>query len=377
MQNGRTTHHPKATRLQEMGAASSANLESNPAIVLRQTIPAGQFLIDGTWRDARDGATMVTSDPTTEETITTVARASPADVEDAIDAAHLAFESGVWSQMPTEQRAQILFKIADLIQEREQDFALREAMDMGVPYHDFRAVVIPHCVGLFRFFGGLCMTAMNGSYRDSYEPNILPDVLTAVEAAPLLCAGVTTFNALRNSGATPGDTVAIHGIGGLGHLGIQFARQFGFTVVAIGRGQDKEPLARKLGAHRYLDTDSDDAAQALAAMGGAKVILATAPSGKAIAGLIDGLAFDGKLVIVAVSSEPIAVTSVQILSGRPITGWFSGTSIDSQDTLNLASTTGVRPMIETFPLERVNEAYEQMMSGRARFRAVLAMETGN
>ena len=202
----------------------------------------------------------------------------------------------------------------------------------------------------------------------------VPDVLTAAEAAPLLCAGVTTFNALRNSGATPGDTVAIHGVGGLGHLGIQFARQFGFTVIAIGRGSDKEPLARKLGAHRYLDTDCEDAAQALAAMGGAKVILATAPSGNAIAGLVDGLAFDGKLVIVAVSSEPISVTSVQLLSGRSITGWSSGSSIDSQDTLNLASTTGVRPMIETFSLERVNEAYERMMSGRARFRAVLTME---
>jgi aldehyde dehydrogenase (NAD+) len=193
-----------------MGTASSANLESKPAIVQRQSIPVGQLLIDGTWHDARDGATMVTSDPTTEEIITTVARASPADVEDAIDAAHLAFESGVWSQMPTEQRAQILFKIADLIQEREQDFALREAMDMGVPYHDFRAVVIPHCVGLFRFFGGLCMTAMNGSYRDSYEPNIriltrreplgvvaaitpfnMPLALTCSKVAPALAAGNT------------------------------------------------------------------------------------------------------------------------------------------------------------------------------------------
>jgi aldehyde dehydrogenase (NAD+) len=151
----------------------------------------GQLLIDGEWRHARDGATMVTTDPTTEDVITTVAMASPADVEDAIDAAHGAFESGVWSRMQTEQRARVLFKIADLIQEREEDFALREAMDMGVPYHDFRALVIPHCVGLFRFFGGLCMTAMNGGYRDSYESTIR--ILTRREPLGVVAA-ITPFN---------------------------------------------------------------------------------------------------------------------------------------------------------------------------------------
>lgn len=202
----------------------------------------------------------------------------------------------------------------------------------------------------------------------------IPDLLTSIEAAPLLCAGVTTFNALRNCGAGPGDTVAIHGIGGLGHLAIQFARQFGFRVVAIGRGQDKAELAGTLGAHRYLDTDRENAASALTDIGGAKAILATAPSGKAIASLIDGLAFDGKMVLIAVSPDSIAMTSIQLITGRSIAGWPSGTSIDSQDALKFAATTGVRPMVETFPLARVSEAYEQMMSGRARFRAVLTME---
>jgi D-arabinose 1-dehydrogenase-like Zn-dependent alcohol dehydrogenase len=202
----------------------------------------------------------------------------------------------------------------------------------------------------------------------------IPDSLTSVDAAPLLCAGVTTFNALRHCGAGPGAVVAIHGIGGLGHLAIQFARQFGFTVVAIGRGQNKRELAGTLGAHRYLDTDRENAANALTEIGGAKAILATAPSGKAIASLIDGMAFDGTLVLIAISPEPIEMTSMQLITGRSIAGWPSGTSIDSQDALKFAAATGVRPMIETFPLARVSEAYEQMISGRARFRAVLTME---
>jgi D-arabinose 1-dehydrogenase-like Zn-dependent alcohol dehydrogenase len=200
----------------------------------------------------------------------------------------------------------------------------------------------------------------------------IPGELAPEEAAPLMCAGVTTFNALRNSGARPGDLVAIQGIGGLGHLGIQFASKFGFETVAIGRGEDKRNLALKLGARTYLDARSLDVAKELAALGGARVVLATAPDGKAMGSLIDGLGVDGKLLIVGASFEPFAVSSVQLLMARKsVMGWPSGTSIDSEDTLRFAAANGVRPMIETFPLERAVDAYERMMSGKVRFRSVL------
>jgi D-arabinose 1-dehydrogenase-like Zn-dependent alcohol dehydrogenase len=202
----------------------------------------------------------------------------------------------------------------------------------------------------------------------------IPDELAPEEAAPLMCAGVTTFNALRNSGAQPGDLVAIQGIGGLGHLGIQFASKFGFETVAIGRGLDKKSLALKLGARTYIDALSQDSAKELSGLGGARVILATAPDGKAMGGLIDGLGADGKLLIVGVSAEPFAVSSLQLISLRKsIAGWPSGTSIDSEDTLRFAAANGVRPMIETFPLQRAADAYEHMISGKVRFRAVLKM----
>jgi D-arabinose 1-dehydrogenase-like Zn-dependent alcohol dehydrogenase len=200
----------------------------------------------------------------------------------------------------------------------------------------------------------------------------IPDGLTPEEAAPLMCAGITTFNALRHSGAAPGDLVAIQGIGGLGHLGVQFASKFGFDTVAIGRGADKKNLAMKLGARTYIDVGSENVAKELQARGGAKVILATAPDGKAMGSLIDGLGVDGKLVIVGASTEPFAVSSFQLLMARKsITGWPSGTAKDSEDTLRFAAATGVRPMIETFPLERATEGYEHMMSGKVRFRSVL------
>jgi D-arabinose 1-dehydrogenase-like Zn-dependent alcohol dehydrogenase len=202
----------------------------------------------------------------------------------------------------------------------------------------------------------------------------IPDDLTPEDAAPLMCAGITTFNALRNSGARPGDLVAIQGIGGLGHLGVQFASKFGFETVAIGRGEDKQELARKLGARTYIDTKSQDPARQLNAMGGAKVILATAPDGKAMGTLIDGLGVNGKLMVIGASTEPFAVSSVQLLLARKsIMGWPSGTAIDIEDTLKFAAATGVRPMIETFPLERASDGYDRMMSGRVRFRAVLKM----
>jgi D-arabinose 1-dehydrogenase-like Zn-dependent alcohol dehydrogenase len=200
----------------------------------------------------------------------------------------------------------------------------------------------------------------------------IPDALTPEEAAPLMCAGITTFNALRKSGARSGDLVAIQGIGGLGHLGVQFASKFGFETVAIGRGQEKRELAMKLGARTYLDTGSQDVAKELTAMGGARVILATAPDGKAMGSLVDGLGVDGKLVLVGASYEPFALTSVQLLMARKsVTGWPSGTSIDSEDTLRFAAAEGIRPMIETFPLERAEQAFERMMSGKVRFRSVL------
>jgi len=202
----------------------------------------------------------------------------------------------------------------------------------------------------------------------------MPDDLPAAEAAPLMCAGITVYNSLRNAGARSGDLVAVQGIGGLGHLGIQYARQMGFRTVAIGRGKDKEPLARKLGAHEYVDTNSGPPAEALQKLGGARLILATAPDSKSISALIDGVVAGGKLLVVGAGFEPLTVTPLQLISGRKaIQGWPSGTAKDSEDTLQFSSLTGVRPMIQRYPLEKVAEAYDQMISGRARFRVVLTM----
>jgi D-arabinose 1-dehydrogenase-like Zn-dependent alcohol dehydrogenase len=202
----------------------------------------------------------------------------------------------------------------------------------------------------------------------------IPEALSDTEAAPLLCAGITTFNALRHSGAMPGDLVAVQGIGGLGHLGVQFAKKFGYTVAAIGRGTENARLAEKLGASVYIDSRSTNAAEALQKMGGAQVILATAPSSKAMSELIDGLGPNGKLMVVGVSPDPIEVTPVQLISrSRTIEGWAAGTPTDSEDTMRFAELTGVRPMIETYPLEMAAEAYGRMISGNAQFRVVLTM----
>ena len=202
----------------------------------------------------------------------------------------------------------------------------------------------------------------------------IPDDLSAEEAAPLLCAGITVYNPLRNSGAKPGDLVAVQGIGGLGHLGIQCARRMGFRTVAIGRGGDKEPLARKLGAHEYIDTSAGAPAEAIQKLGGARVILTTAPDAKSISALVDGLAPGGKLVIVGVAPEPLSISPLQIiLARRSIQGWPSGTAKDSEDTLQFSALTGVRPMIERYPLTEAAVAYDQMISGRARFRVVLTV----
>jgi D-arabinose 1-dehydrogenase-like Zn-dependent alcohol dehydrogenase len=202
----------------------------------------------------------------------------------------------------------------------------------------------------------------------------LPESLTDVEAAPLLCAGITTYNALRHSGALPGDLVAVQGIGGLGHLGIQFASRFGYKVAAIGRGPGTEVLAKKLGASVYIDSKATNAAEALQNLGGARVILATAPNSRAMSELVDGLGPNGKLMVVGAAFDPIEVSPVQLISGsRSLQGWASGTPADSEDTLRFAELTGVRAMIETYPLEQAAEAYARMLSGRAEFRVVLTM----
>jgi D-arabinose 1-dehydrogenase-like Zn-dependent alcohol dehydrogenase len=199
----------------------------------------------------------------------------------------------------------------------------------------------------------------------------LPDGLSAVEAAPLMCAGITTFNALRNSGARPGEVVAVLGIGGLGHLGVQFAAKMGFQTVAIARGKDKEPLAKKLGARHYIDSQAQDPAAELLKLGGAKVILGTVTSGEAMSAVQGGLAVNGTLMVIG-AAESLQASPLLLLSGRrSIKGWYSGTSIDSEDTLSFSLLTGVRSMNEVFPLERVTEAYERMLSGKAQFRAVL------
>jgi D-arabinose 1-dehydrogenase-like Zn-dependent alcohol dehydrogenase len=202
----------------------------------------------------------------------------------------------------------------------------------------------------------------------------IPECLSDTEAAPLLCAGITTFNALRHSGAMPGDLVAVLGIGGLGHLGIQFANKFGYKVAAIGRGTENATLAKKLGAGVYIDNKVTNAAEELQKLGGAQVILATAPSSKAMSELIDGLGPNGKLMVVGATFDPIEVTPIQLISGsRTIQGWNTGTPIEAEDTLHFAELTGVRPMIETYPLEKAGEAYARMMSGSAQFRVVLTM----
>jgi D-arabinose 1-dehydrogenase-like Zn-dependent alcohol dehydrogenase len=202
----------------------------------------------------------------------------------------------------------------------------------------------------------------------------IPASLGPAEAGPLLCAGITTFNALRHSGALPSDLVAVQGIGGLGHLGIQFANKFGYKVAAVGRGPQNAALARKLGAHVYIDSKATNAAEELQKLGGARVILATAPDSKSMSELAGGLGLNGTLVVVGAGQGPIEVSPIQLLFGRKsVKGWSSGIPTDSEDTLRFAEMTGVRPMIEKYPLEKASEAYARMMSGKAEFRVVLTM----
>ncbi|HXZ25124.1 MAG TPA: alcohol dehydrogenase [Nitrospiria bacterium] len=225
----------------------------------------------------------------------------------------------------------------------------------------------------------ICGISYDGGYQEYMLAPLdalarFPESLDAAEAAPLMCAGITTFNALRHSGAFPGDLVAVQGIGGLGHLGIQFASKCGYRVAAIGRGGAVAGLAKKLGSEVYIDSNATDPAEALRKLGGARVILATAPSGKAMSSLVGGLGANGTLLVVGAPADPIEVAAIQLIFGRKrIQGWAAGTPVDSEDTLRFAERTGVRPMIETYPLARASDGFARMMSGKAEFRVVLAM----
>jgi len=206
----------------------------------------------------------------------------------------------------------------------------------------------------------------------------IPDELSSVDAAPLLCAGVTTYNALRNPGLRGGDLVAVQGIGGLGHLGVQFARHMGFHTVAIGRGADKEKLAKELGAQIYIDTVAEDAVAALQRMGGAQAILATGTSGEAMGRLVPGLAAHGKFIVVGVPQDAIQLNAFPLVfGGRSVHGSLTGTPIDAEDTLNFSVLENIRPMIEAVPLEQAADAYGRMMQGKARFRIVLVTSAGS
>jgi D-arabinose 1-dehydrogenase-like Zn-dependent alcohol dehydrogenase len=225
----------------------------------------------------------------------------------------------------------------------------------------------------------VCGIHYDGGYQEYMVAPVealaqMPESFDAAEAAPLMCAGITTFNALRHSGALPGDLVGVQGIGGLGHLGIQFAQKFGYRVAAIGRGPENAALAKKLGAHIYIDSAATNAAAELQKLGGARVILATAPSSKAMSSLVDGLGANGRLMVVGATMDPIEATPAQLIFGNhSLQGWASGIPTDSEDTLRFAEMTGVRAMIERYPLAKAAEAYTRMMSGKAEFRVVLTM----
>lgn len=258
--------------------------------------------------------------------------------------------------------------------------AWKEGQRVGVGWHGGHCFVCEQCRrGDFAMCVNRKVTGIDfdGGYAEyliapSAALALIPEELPAEEAGPFMCAGVTVYNALRNSGARGGDVVAVHGIGGLGHLGVQYARQMGFQTVAIGRGTDKELLAKKLGAHHYIDSGVGDAAAELQKLGGARVILATAPNASAISELVDGLSVDGKLLVPAAPAEPLKVNVMPLIMGRrSVAGFYSGTARDSQDTLEFSLLSGVHPMIEKYPLDRVAEAYEQMHSGKVRFRVVL------
>jgi len=260
--------------------------------------------------------------------------------------------------------------------------AWKKGQRVGVGWHGGQDNTCRECRrGDFRNCQNLkvCGISYDGGYQQYMVAPVealaaIPESLKDVDAAPLLCAGITTYNALRHSGALPGDLVAVQGIGGLGHLGIQFANKFGYKVAAVGRGPENAALATKLGASLYIDSQATNAAEELQKLGGAQVILATAPNSKAMSQLIDGLAPNGELMVIGAAFDPIEVMPIQLISGsKTIQGWAAGTPADSEDTMRFAELSGVRPMIETYPLERAAEAYARMMSGKAEFRVVLTL----
>ena len=290
-------------------------------------------------------------------------------------------KEGIWPgieypRVPGHEIAGLIDELGDGVS------AWRKGQRVGVGWHGGQDNTCRECRrGDFRNCHNVKITGISydGGYQQYMVAPIealasIPDSLNHIEAAPLLCAGITTFNALRHSGALPGDLVAVEGIGGLGHLGIQFAQKFGYKVAAVGRGPENASLAKKLGASVYIDSKATNAAKELQKLGGARVILATAPSSKAMSELIDGLGPNGELMVVGASPDAIEVTPSQLIFGsRTIQGWASGTPADSEDTLRFAELSGVRAMIETYPLEKAGEAYARMMSGKAQFRVVLTM----
>jgi len=255
---------------------------------------------------------------------------------------------------------------------------------VGVGWHGGNCGYCDHCRRSEFFACEVALLTTGISFDGGYAEYLVapaealahvPDELSAIDGAPLMCAGVTTFNALRNSGARGGDVVAVLGIGGLGHLGVQFSTKMGFTTVAIARGKDKEPLAKKLGAIHYIDSREKNPAAELNKLGGANVVIATVTNADAMTAVLGGLAPNGVLMVIG-AAGPLSVDPILLISGcRSVKGWYSGTAIDSQDTLKFSALAGVRSMNEIFPLEKAAEAYERMMSGKARFRVVLSMES--
>ena len=290
-------------------------------------------------------------------------------------------KEGLWPgiqypRVPGHEVVGIIDELGELVSE------WKTGQRVGVGWHGGQDGTCLYCKrGDFRNCRNLKVPGI--SYDGGYQQYMLapvealaaiPESLAAAEAAPLLCAGLTTFNSLRHSGALPGDLVAVQGIGGLGHLGIQYAKKFGYKVAAIGRDTENAALAMKLGANVYIDSNAASPAEELQKLGGAQVILATAPSSKAMSKLVDGLAPNGKLIVIGATVDPIEVTPIQLITGsRAIQGWSTGTPADSEDTLRFSELTGVRPMIEIYPFEKAGEAYARMMSGDARYRVVLTM----
>ena len=271
--------------------------------------------------------------------------------------------------------------VVDLVGEGVKPW--KNGQRVGVGWHGGNCGYCDHCRRGDFFACNVALLTTGISFDGGYAEYMVapaealarvPNELSAVDGAPLMCAGVTTFNALRNSGARPGDVVAVLGIGGLGHLGVQFAAKMGFKTVAIARGKDKEPLAKKLGAIHYIDSREKNPAAELNKFGGAKVIIATVTNADAMTAALGGLAPNGVLMVIG-AAGPLSVDPILLISGqRSVKGWYSGTSIDSQDTLSFSASSGVHSMNEVFSLDRAAEAYERMMSGKARFRVVLSME---